>query len=128
MIKIDQSSEQNILNMLMEHSVVDYNQVKKITEISKESGKTKLEIAFDLNFTDEAKILKLLSTSYSLPIVNLRDQNLSDDIKKIIPINYIVTNSLVPFEISGKNIKIAIADASKLSLLKNLKTITGLEP
>jgi type IV pilus assembly protein PilB len=128
MIKIDQSSEQNILNMLMEHSVVDYNQVKKITEISKESGKTKLEIAFDLNFTDEAKILKLLSTSYSLPIVNLKDQNLSDDIKKIIPINYIVTNSLVPFEISGKNIKIAIADASKLSLLKNLKTITGLEP
>jgi type IV pilus assembly protein PilB len=128
MIKIDQSSEQNILNMLMEHSVVDYNQVKKITEISKESGKTKLEIAFDLNFTDEAKILKILSTSYSLPIVNLKDQNLSDDIKKIIPINYIVTNSLVPFEISGKNIKIAIADASKLSLLKNLKTITGLEP
>jgi type IV pilus assembly protein PilB len=128
MIKIDQSSEQNILNMLMEHSIVDYNQVKKITEISKESGKTKLEIAFDLNFTDEAKILKLLSTSYSLPIVNLKDQNLSDDIKKIIPINYIVTNSLVPFEISGKNIKIAIADASKLSLLKNLKTITGLEP
>ena len=111
--------------MLMEHSVVDYNQVKKITEISKESGKTKLEIAFDLNFTDEGRILKLLSTSYSLPIVNLKDQNLSDDIKKIIPINYIVTNSLVPFEISGKNIKIAIADASKLSLLKNLKTITG---
>jgi hypothetical protein len=58
MIKIDQSSEQNILNMLMEHAVVDYNQIKKITEISKESGKTKLEIAFDLNFTDVAKILK----------------------------------------------------------------------
>lgn len=35
MIKIDQTSEQNILNMLMEHSIVDYNQVKKITEISK---------------------------------------------------------------------------------------------
>ena len=61
MIKIDQSSEQNILNMLVEHAVIDYNQVKKITEISKESGKTKLEIAIDLNFADEAKILKLLS-------------------------------------------------------------------
>ena len=128
MIKIDQSSEQNILNMLMEHSLVDFNQVKKITEISKESGKSRLEIAFDLNYADEAKVLKLLSTSYSLPIINLKDHSLSDDVKKIIPINYIQTNSLVPFEISGKNIKIAIADASKLSLLKNLKTITGLEP
>ena len=128
MIKIDQSSEQNILNMLMEHSLVDFNQVKKITEISKESGKSRLEIAFDLNYADEAKILKLLSTSYSLPIINLKNFSLSEDVKKIIPINYIQTNSLVPFEISGKNIKIAIADASKLSLLKNLKTITGLEP
>ena len=128
MIKIDQSSEQNILNMLMEHSVIDYNQVKKVTEISRESGKTRLEIAFDLNLIDEAKILKLLSTSYSLPIVNLKDQSLSEEIKKIIPINYIVTNSLVPFQILAKTIKIAIADASKLSLLKNLKTITGLDP
>ena len=128
MIKIDQSSEQNILNMLMEHSLVDFNQVKKITEISKESGKSRLEIAFDLNYADEGKVLKLLSASYSLPIIDLKDHSLSEDVKKIIPINYIQTNSLVPFEISGKNIKIAIADASKLSLLKNLKTITGLEP
>ena len=128
MIKIDQSSEQNILNMLMEHSLVDFNQVKKITEISKESGKSRLEIAFDLNYADEAKVLKLLSASYSLPIIDLKDHSLSEDVKKIIPINYIQTNSLVPFDISGKNIKIAIADASKLSLLKNLKTITGLEP
>ena len=128
MIKIDQSSEQNILNMLMEHSLVDFNQVKKITEISKESGKSRLEIAFDLNYADEAKVLKLLSTTYSLPIIDLKGRVLSEDIKKIIPINYIQTNSLVPFDISGKNIKIAIADASKLSLLKNLKTITGLEP
>ena len=128
MIKIDQSSEQNILNMLMEHSLVDFNQVKKITEISKESGKSRLEIAFDLNYADEAKVLKLLSVSYSLPIIDLKDHSLTEDVKKIIPINYIQTNSLVPFEISGKNIKIAIADASKLSLLKNLKTITGLEP
>lgn len=128
MIKIDQSSEQNILNMLMEHSLVDFNQVKKITEISKESGKSRLEIAFDLNYTDETKILKLLSSSYSLPIVDLKNHSLSEDVKKIIPINYIQTNSLVPFEMSGKNIRIAIADASKLSLLKNLKTLTGLEP
>ena len=35
MIKIDQSSEQNILNMLMEHSLVDFNQVKKLLKLVK---------------------------------------------------------------------------------------------
>jgi type IV pilus assembly protein PilB len=128
MFKIDQRSEQNIINMLMDHSFIDFNQIKKITEISKESGKSRLEIAFDLNLTNEAKVLKLLSTSYSLPIIDLKDHTLSEDIKRIIPINYIQTNCLVPFEILGKNIKIAITDGSKLSMLKNLKTITGLEP
>ena len=128
MFKIDQRSEQNIINMLMDHSFINFNQIKKITEISKESGKSRLEIAFDLNLTDEAKVLKLLSTSYSLPIIDLKDHTLSEDIKRIIPINYIQTNCLVPFEILGKNIKIAITDGSKLSMLKNLKTITGLEP
>lgn len=125
MVKIDQTSEQNIINMLMEHSIIDYNQVKKINQISKESGKTKIETAIDLHYTDEEKILKLLSSSYSLPIIDLKKYSLSEELKKIVPINYIITNSLVPFEINGKNIKIAIADSSKLSLLKNLKTMTG---
>lgn len=128
MIKIDQTSEQNIINMLIEHSIVDYNQVKKINEISRESGKSRLQTVIDLNLTDEVKILKLLSTSYSLPIIDLKKYTLSEQIKKIIPNSYINSNFLVPFEIFEKNIKIAIADASKLSLLKNLKTMTGYEP
>ena len=35
---------------------------------------------------------------------------------------------LVPFEMGNGILKIAIADASKLSLMKNLKTMTQLEP
>ena len=34
----------------------------------------------------------------------------------------------MPFEMSGGVLKIAIADASKLGLMKNLKTITKMEP
>jgi hypothetical protein len=53
------------------------------------------------------------AASYSLPVVNLKDQSLSEEIKKIIPINYIVTNSLVPFQILGKTIKIAAKNVVK---------------
>ena len=70
--KLDATSEQNILNMLMESSSISNEQMTKINNTSAEIGKTKLETAFELNFTDEDKIVKILSTSYSMDIIDLK--------------------------------------------------------
>ena len=126
--KLDNSSEQNILNMLMENSVISADQMSKINSTSGEIGKSKLETAFELNLISEDKILKILATSYSLPIIDLKNTVIDPKIKKIIDARYIKDNSLVPFEMSNGILKIAIADASKLSLMKNLKTMTKMEP
>jgi len=127
-IKLNLSSEQNILNMLMEGSVISAEQMTKINNTSPEIGKTKLETAFELNMVDEDKILKILSASYSLPAVDLSKKVIDPKIKKIIDLRYIEENLLVPFEMRDGVIKIAIADASKLGLMKNLKTMTKMEP
>ena len=126
--KLDSASEQNILNMLMESSTISSDQMSKINSTSAEIGKSKLETAFELNFADEDKILKVLSTNYSLEVVDLKNKVIDPKIKKIIDSRYIQDNSLVPFEIANGTLKIAIADASKLSLMKNLKTMTKMEP
>ena len=126
--KLDTASEQNILNMLMESSTISSDQMSKINSTSAEIGKSKLETAFELNFADEDKILKVLSTNYSLEVVDLKNKVIDPKIKKIIDSRYIQDNSLVPFEIANGTLKIAIADASKLSLMKNLKTMTKMEP
>jgi len=126
--KLDTTSEQNILNMLMESSSISNEQMTKINNTSIEIGKTKLETAFELNFTDEDKIVKTLSANYSMDIIDLKKTVIDPKIKKIIDIRYIEDNSLVPFEMGNGVLKIAIADASKLSLMKNLKTMTKMEP
>ena len=123
-IKLDSTSEQNILNMLMEGSIISAEQISKINSTSAEIGKSKLETAFELNFTNEDKILKLLSSSYSLPIIDLKKTVIDPKIKKIIDARYIQDNLMVPFEMGNGILKIAIADASKLGLMKNLKTMT----
>ncbi|MDC1155474.1 GspE/PulE family protein [Candidatus Pelagibacter sp.] len=127
-IKLDINSEQNILNMLMESSSLSEDQISKINANSKEIGKTKLETAIELNFTDEKKIQKILSTNYSLELISLEKKVIDPKIKKIIDLRYIQDNLLVPFEMSEGILKIAIADASKLGLMKNLKTMTKMEP
>ena len=126
--RLDNTSEQNILNMLMESSSISDDQMSKINSTSSEIGKTKLETALELNFTDEEKILKTLSSTYSLPSIDLSKKVIDPKIKKIIDLRYIQDNLLVPFEMSGGVLKIAIADASKLGLMKNLKTMTKMEP
>ena len=126
--RLDNTSEQNILSMLMESSVISADQMSKINTTSSEIGKTKLETALELNFTSEEKILKTLSTNYSLPPIDLSKKVIDPKIKKIIDLRYIQDNLLVPFEMSDGILKIAIADASKLGLMKNLKTMTKMEP
>ena len=127
-IKLDLNSEQNILNMLMESSSLSEDQMSKINANSKEIGKTKLETAIELNYTDETKIQKTLSTNYSIELISLEKKVIDPKIKKIIDLRYIQDNLLVPFEMGDGILKIAIADASKLGLMKNLKTMTKMEP
>ena len=127
-IQLDTTSEQNILNMLMDQSVISIDQMTKIKAMSKEIGKSRLETAFELNLTDEKKIIEILSKSYSLDTVDLKKYKINDKLKKIVPLDYIRSNTLVPFEISNGILKIAIPDASKLSLMKNLKTMTKMDP
>ena len=70
--QLDQISEQNILNMLMDQSVISTDQMTKIKSMSKEIGKSRLETAFELNLADEKKIIEILSKSYSLDTVDLK--------------------------------------------------------
>ena len=127
-MKLDSNSEQNILNMLLEGSSLSSDQMSKINATSPEIGKSKLETAIELNFTDEKKIQKVLSVSYSLDLISLDKKVIDPKIRKIIDFRYIQDNFLVPFEMSDGVLKIAIADASKLGLMKNLKTMTKMEP
>ena len=73
-IRLDSTSEQNILNMLLDHSVINDNQLSKINSTSNEVGKTKLETAIELNLANEDKIVSLLASSYSLEIVDLKEK------------------------------------------------------
>ena len=128
MLLLDKSSEQNLINMLQEHAILNQETLQKVEKISSEIGKSKIETIYDLKISTEQEILKLVSSSYSLPIVSLSRYHLTDELKKIVPFAYIRDNFLVPFEIQDNVIKIAISDGSKLSLMKNLKTITQMEP
>ena len=128
MIRLDYTSEKSIINMLRDHNALSVQQIKQIETLSKESGKSQIETAFELNITNDTKVAQLLSDSFSIPLVNLNEIKLSDNLKKYTEIRFLKENYIIPFEVDTKSIKVAIADASKFSLIKNIQSLTNLQP
>ncbi len=128
MLKLNDTSEQSILNMLVENKSISSQQLKQIDTLSREGGKTKLETSFELNITNSDKILNILADAYSLPKIEMNKIVITDKIKQLAALRYLRENIIVPFEVSSEVIKVAIPDSSKLGLIKNIKNITQLEP
>ena len=78
----------------------------------------------NLKLTDEKKILDVLVKEQKSEVVDLTKAEISDEIKTVLPSNYINMNFVAPFKVDGKTLHIAISDSSKLGLMRNLKAIT----
>jgi len=123
--KLDNKSEQNIINMLCDHEQISNEQLIKIKKGSPEIGKTELETAFEFKFTDEEKILNTLSSTYSLEIIKLSEKKITEDLLNILSLNFLEVHQVAPFEIDGNLLKISIPDGSKLSLVKSIENMCG---
>ena len=127
MINISREAEVNLINILIDQDVISGKDLINIKKISSEENKTQLEAVFQLELTDEDKILDLLVSEQSLEVIDLSTITITDELKTILPSNYINMNFIAPFKIDGTILHIAIPDSSKLSLMRNLKTITKKE-
>ena len=126
-MNISRESEINLINILIDQDVISGKDLINIKKISTESEKSQLDAVFELNLCDEDKILDLLVKEQSLDIVDLSTLQVSDEVKSVLPSNYINMNFIAPFKVENKILHIAIPDSSKLSLMRNLKTITKME-
>jgi len=124
MLKISRDSEVNLINILIDQDIISGADLGKIKQASHDGNKSQIDVIFELELTDESKILDLLVKEQSLEIVDLSTQLVSDEIRAVLPSNYINMNFIAPFKIEENILHIAIPDSSKLSLMRNLKTIT----
>ena len=124
MLKISRESEINLINVLIDNDVISGKDLIDIKKNSTEGNKSQIEAVFDLKLTDEKKILDILVKEQNLEIVDLAQIQITEDIKTVLPSNYIKVNFVAPFKIEGKTLHIAISDSSKLTLMRNLKAIT----
>ena len=127
MINISRESEINLINILIDQDIISGKDLAEIKKVSSDGNKSQLDAVFELNLTDEQKILDLLVHDQSLDVVDLSTIEVTEELKAVLPSNYINMNFIAPFKIEGKVLHIAISDISKLSLMRNLRTITKMD-
>ena len=127
MINISRESEINLINILIDQDIISGKDLAEIKKVSSDGNKSQLDAVFELNLTDEQKILDLLVHDQSLDVVDLSAVEVTEELKAVLPSNYINMNFIAPFKIEGKVLHIAISDISKLSLMRNLRTITKMD-
>ncbi len=124
MLKISRESEINLINVLIDNDIISGKDLPNIKKVSTEKNKSQIDAVFELKLTDENKILDVLVKEQSLDTIDLSKVQITDEIKSVLPSNYINVNFVAPFKVDGKVLHIAISDSSKLGLMRNLKAIT----
>ena len=124
MLKISRESEINLINVLIDHDIISGKDLPNIKKVSSEKNSSQIDAVFELKLCNEEKILDVLVKEQNLEVVDLSKIQISDEIKAVLPSNYINVNFVAPFKVDGKTLHIAIPDSSKLGLMRNLKAIT----
>ena len=124
MLKISRESEINLINVLIDNDIISGKDLPNIKKVSTEGNKSQIDAVFELKLCDEDKILDVLVKEQSLEVADLSKIQITDEIKSVLPSNYINMNFVAPFKVEGKDLHIAISDSSKLGLMRNLKAIT----
>ena len=110
-MNISRESEVNLINILIDQDVISGKDLIDIKKKSTEGQKSQLDAIFELKLTDEDKILDLLVKEQSLEVVDLSAAPVADEVKSVLPSNYINMNFIAPFKIENKVLHIAIPDS-----------------
>ena len=125
MLNISESAAINIATMLLSHKKITEKQMEQIQNLSKESGQSIINVILEKNFASELDIANIIAKSYDLPKIKITGKNIDNKAISALPKNFIMSNQVLPFSLNNGNLKIAIADPSRLSVTSEIKTITN---
>lgn len=113
--------------MAVNRGIIAESNYKKMVTQSRESGQAMTSVLFEKGVMDEFSLARFVAESYGLNFQEIQLEELSEEAQKKLAIDYIRTNNVIPFEVEGSTLKIAICDQSKLPLEKNIRVITGMQ-
>ncbi|MDC0944529.1 ATPase, T2SS/T4P/T4SS family [Candidatus Pelagibacter sp.] len=106
-------------------SEANFSDAKKKYEGNGKAPLGILEYLINDNLVSEDDIVAAVSRNYALRKIILTEQTVKKDAVKKLPKDFIMENEMLPFELNGRILKIALFDPTKSTLAGKIKSMTG---
>lgn len=106
-------------------SEANFNEAKKKYESNGKVPLGVLEYLINDKLISEDDVVSAVSRNYALRKVVLTEQSIKKDAVKKLPKDFIMENEMLPFELNGRILKIALFDPTKSTLAGKIKSMTG---
>ena len=123
---ITDEAANEIASMATTKGILSQSNYDKMLSQSSESGQSMVSIMFEKAIMDEFSLARFVAESYGLNFQEINPDDVHAEAQSKLAIEYVRTNNVIPFEIHGSTLRIAICDQSKLPLEKNIRVITGM--
>ena len=106
-------------------SEANFNEAKKKYESNGKVPLGILEYLISDKLISEDDVVSAVSRNYALRKVVLTEQSIKKDAVKKLPKDFIMENEMLPFELNGRILKIALFDPTRSTLAGKIKSMTG---
>lgn len=118
---------QKVGEILVHAGLINQDQLKQALDLQKQSGERIGRILVKLGFATEDDILQVLETQLGIPKVRLSEYVVSQETLKLVPENLARRYKVIPLEVSGGKLVLAMADPLNIFAVDDIRISTGME-
>lgn len=119
------SMNERLGELLVKKKIITSEQLEKALEEQKRSGERLGTILTRLGFVKENELLTFISNQYGIPSISLSEFDIEPGVLKLIPVELVRKYQVIPLNLKGSTLIIAMADPSNIFALDDIKFLTG---
>lgn len=114
--------------LLVQNRLVTQHQLKEALHAQTIFGGKLGTNLVELGYVNEMDLAKLLSTQLGIPCVEAGDfDNLDRDALKVVPLDLVEKHSVMPLELEGRTLRLAMSDPTNFPSIDEISFATGLK-
>ncbi len=124
MVLPENEKRKKLGEILKSSGLISEQQLQKALEFQKGEGGLIGEILIKLGFVGEIDIVQALTTQYGFPYIPVENYELNQEMTKVIPENMARQYGVVPIDVMGDILTIAMSNPLNDKAIEDVETLT----
>ena len=114
--------------VLLNAGLINSDQLEQALKKHLETGQRLGQTLINMNVVSSQNVGRMLERKLNIPYFNLKEWNPTREILRIFTLDFIQSHRVVPIEVNGNTVKLAMCDPFDLKTLDSIERITDLKP